>query len=80
MRTQRASELAGVGEDGGVGRGGMKPIPSTKPVGRQENNDNKKNNNQLMMVAVCGLGRMWWAIERWASEARGEGEDGGRGA
>ncbi len=43
MRTQRARELAGVGEDsGGGGKGGMKPIPSMKPVGRHNNDDDRK--------------------------------------
>ncbi len=60
-----------MGEDGGAGRRGMKPIPSTKQVGRQDNDDDKKiYNNQPMMVAVRGWGRMRWAIEGWASEAR----------
>ncbi len=68
-----------MGEDGGMGRGGMKPIPSTKPGGKHDNNDDKKNNNQPMMVAVCRWGRMRWAIEGWASETREEGEDGGGG-
>ncbi len=54
MRTQQARELEGGGEDSGVGRGGMKPIPSTKPVERHDNDDNKKNNDQPMMVVVCG--------------------------
>jgi hypothetical protein len=78
MRTQQARELAGVGEDGGAGRGDMRPIPSTKSVGRHNNNDDKKNNNQLMMVAV-GWGRMQWVKRNWASEAWGEVEDGGGG-
>jgi hypothetical protein len=30
-----------------------------------------------MMVVDDGQGGMQWAIEGWASEARGEGEDGG---
>jgi hypothetical protein len=42
VRTKRASELVGVGEDGGAGRGGMKPIPLTKLVGRHKDNDNNK--------------------------------------
>jgi hypothetical protein len=51
----------------------MKPIPSMKSVGRNTN-DNKNE-----MVVDDGQGAMRWAIEGWASEARGEGEDGGRG-
>ncbi len=71
VRMQRARELAGVREDGGVGRGGMKPIPLTKPVRRHDNNDNNnKNDNRPMMEAVRGWGRMWWATEGWASEGR----------
>jgi hypothetical protein len=60
---QQARESAGVGEDSGAERGGKKPTPSTKPVWRHDNDDDEKNNNQPMMVAVCGWGRMRWAIE-----------------
>jgi hypothetical protein len=42
VRTQRARELVGVGEDDGAGRGSIKPILSTKPVGRHDDNDDKK--------------------------------------
>jgi hypothetical protein len=53
----------------------MKPIPSTKPVGRHD--DDNENENE--MVVDDGQGGMRWAIEGWTSEARGEGEDGGGG-
>jgi hypothetical protein len=41
--------------------------------------NNKILNNQPMMVVDDGQGGIWWAIEGWASEARGEGEDSGGG-
>ncbi len=56
MRTQQARELAGVGEDGGAGRGGMKPIPLTEPVGRYDEDDDKKNNNQPMITGSLQVG------------------------